>query len=784
MAVTDQTTEQVPASTDGVDQRSAVAGSRATVEASAVAPLVQVAVPSPLHRLFDYRWLADSETGHPIVPGQRVTVPFGRRSVVGIVVARIEQSDVPPQKLRRISALHEAEPLLPADLVKLLLWSSRYYHHAVGDVLSSALPVALRKGSASKLSHIEVYRVGSDCPEDFLNSRAPLQNELLKAIRSAGSAGLTGTHLVGVSRSWRTSLAPLIKKGWVERLEIENLPVNEAAEKGLELLPEQQRAVDAVNASDGEFKAFLLNGVTGSGKTEVYLQLIQRICNEGRQALVLVPEISLTPQLLQRFQRRISGCIVSLHSAMNDNERMQNWLLAAFGKADVVIGTRSAIFTPLPRLGLIVIDEEHDASLKQQDGFRYHARDLALMRARERSVPILLGTATPSFETLRNVSTGRYEELRLMRRAGEAKPPSIALLDIRRRRLIEGLSDRLLDQIKQHLENDGQVLIFLNRRGYAPTLLCNDCGACTDCTRCDAHMTVHSKTGTVRCHHCGAERGLPSECADCGSGNLDMLGQGTERIEAALQEQFPDVHIARIDRDSTRRKGALQQHLSDATSGKARILVGTQMLAKGHHFPGVTLVGILDADRGLFGTDFRALEQMGQLIVQVAGRAGREKRQGSVLVQTRNPDNPLMQTLVSDGYEAFATSALQDRKNAELPPYTFVALVRAEAASQQTPREFLTQVGHVLRMHQRTLPGFSKSSQAPADSGAEKLEYFGPVAAPMERLGGRYRAQLMVQSDSRATLNRALATVVAQFEQSPVARKVRWSIDVDPVDML
>jgi len=512
------------------------------------------------------------------------------------------------------------------------------------------------------------------------------------------------------------------------------------------------------------FNCFLLNGVTGSGKTEVYLRLIRQYVEMGRQVLVLVPEISLTPQLLSRFQRRIAACIVGLHSALNDTQRLHHWVLASSGRAAVVIGTRSAIFTPLPDLGLIVIDEEHDASLKQQDGFRYHARDLALMRARNANCPVVLGTATPSLETLNNARSTRYTELKLSRRAGDAKPPSIALLDIRRRPLIEGMSDRLLQMIGENLAKGEQSLVFINRRGFAPTLLCNDCGAAADCQRCDAHMTVHAKLNCLRCHHCGSERAVPLVCEACASERLDKVGYGTERIEAALVDAFTDAVIARIDRDSTRRKGALQKQLDDATSGRANILVGTQMLAKGHHFPGVTLVGILDCDRGLYGTDFRALEQMGQLIVQVAGRAGREKRRGRVIVQTRNPDNELLQILVNQGYDAFATLALADRRAAMLPPFSFVALVRAEATDRSAPQQFLNAVRDCI------------------ENLACSIQLFGPVAAPIERVGGRYRAQLMVQSHSRSELNQAMAQVIVEFEESPSARKIRWSVDVDPVD--
>lgn len=698
----------------------------------------------------------------------RVTVPFGRRTLVGVVVGETGNASVEAKRMRKVVTVHDAQPLIPADLVKLLTWSSRYYHHPIGEVMATALPAQLRKGGVAQLPVLHRYRARPDSSLalDSL-SRAPLQKNVLQQLRDAGAAGLDASQLKAVSNGWRSAFKQLIEKECVEEFIVENLPHNLSVDEPPELLAEQVTAIEAINNLGDQFGCFLLNGVTGSGKTEVYLQLIKRQLDAGKQVLVLVPEISLTPQLLARFRRRISGCIVGLHSGLNDTERAHHWLLARNGQADVIIGTRSAIFTPLPDLGMIVIDEEHDASLKQQDGFRYHARDLSLMRAREIGCPVVLGTATPSLETLNNAHTGRYTELNLTQRAGVAKPPQIDLLDIRRRKLQDGLSDRLIDSIKKHLDDDGQVIIFLNRRGYAPTVLCNDCGAAVDCQRCDAHMTFHARLNCLRCHHCGAERRVPPTCASCGSDRLDLVGQGTERIENALQATFPNVTISRIDRDTTRRKGALQKQLDNATSGHARILVGTQMLAKGHHFPGVTLVGILDADRGLYGTDYRALEQMGQLIVQVAGRAGREKKQGHVLVQTRNPDNPLLQTLVKDGYGAFAEHALDERRLAELPPYSFMALVRAEATRKSQPHEFLRLVADTL-----------------AGTGVESIQFFGPVPAPLERLSGRYRAQLMVQSPNRAQLNQALAHITRVFEESADARKVRWSIDVDPVDFL
>ncbi len=724
--------------------------------------LVQVAIPTPLYRLFDYTWSSDA----PIVRGTRVSVPFGRRQVIGIVLGALASTDVPVSKLRAVQRVHDCDPLIPEDVMTLLCWASRYYHHPLGEVLLSALPGRLRKGHAADIIEREFFTWVGPVPVPGSLQSAKVQQHIAHYLAGLSGKSAAADALVRISPRWRVSITALIKKQWVVCERALQIPDNKAHGVVPVLAHEQKHAVDLIVSALKSDKRFLLNGVTGSGKTEVYLRSIQAASAQGLQSLVLVPEISLTPQLMSRFEQRLDGCLVSLHSGLNDTERMQNWLCAAKGYANVVIGTRSSILAPMPRLGLIIVDEEHDSSFKQQDGFRYHARDLALLRARARCCPIVLGSATPSFESLNNVATGKFVELPLTERAGDAIPPKLGLMDIRRRKLVEGMSDRMIDAIREHLDNAGQALVFVNRRGFAPTLLCNDCGAAADCRRCDAHMTVHAKHNRLRCHHCGSERAMPVGCESCGSVELDRVGYGTERIAQALTEAFPDVLIARIDRDTTRRKGALEQQLDLATSGEARILVGTQMLAKGHHFPKLTLVGILDADRGLFGTDFRSLEHMGQLILQVAGRAGREKHSGSVLIQTRNPDNPMLQTLISDGYAAFASIAMAERKLAELPPYSFMALVRAEASDGREPHRFLVEVADTLRRYN-----------------SAQFEVLGPAPAPMERLGGRFRAQLLLQSNLRSTMNDSLSRLCAEIDKLSGARRCRWSIDVDPVDL-
>ena len=534
-----------------------------------------------------------------------------------------------------------------------------------------------------------------------------------------------------------------------------------------DLNDEQLAAIQTVSADIDTFQSYLLDGVTGSGKTEVYLGIIQHVLSQGKQALVLVPEISLTPQTVSRFQRRFQVPIAVMHSGLGQSERLDAWLAARSGEARIVIGTRSALFTPMAKPGVIIIDEEHDNSFKQQKGFRYHARDLAVLRARKLNIPVILGSATPSLESLVNVEQGRYQSLILSRRTSKATPPPIRTIDLRGQPIESGLSRTLIENITDHLKRDEQVLLFLNRRGYAPTLCCHDCGWIADCPRCDAKLTLHAANQRLRCHHCTTEQSMPANCPECGSTELRALGQGTERIESTLETLFPNTDIVRVDRDSTRRKDAMQTMLNKIHEGNKAILVGTQMLAKGHDFPNVTLVGILDADQGLFGIDFRASESMAQQIIQVAGRAGRADKPGQVLVQTYHPDHALLQTLLQQGYPAFAKQAIQERRDIELPPYSSMVLLRAEASQRALPMAFL-----------------SKAYAAAIRCGSKGIELLGPLPAPMERRAGRYRAQLLLQASERKPLQLLLKKLLSELDKLPEARRVRWSIDVDPVDTL
>jgi len=728
--------------------------------------ILRVAVPSPLHRLFDY--LPPNGCDPALLqPGVRLEIPFGRTKVVGLLVEVSDQSEFELKRLRRAHALLDDQPLFDPILFELLLWAGRYYHHPLGEALTTALPVLLRQGHAAEVGGAVCWRptqTGLDSDPAELK-RAPRQATLLNRLK-AHPAGLESEQLNDLKGDWRGALRGLLNKRLAESFDRPCLAEPEGeAEALIDLNDQQQQAVDAVLSADDGFTAWLLEGVTGSGKTEVYLHIIRSVINAGKQVLVLVPEIGLTPQLVSRF-RRLGVPLAILHSGLNKRERLCAWLAARDGSAPVVIGTRSALLTPLHNPGLIVVDEEHDLSYKQQDGFRYHARDLAVLRARHHNVPVILGTATPSLESLHNLNQKRYRLLHLPERAGPARHPKLQLLDVRSLPMEDGLSPPLLATIQRHLDEDGQVLLFLNRRGFAPTLFCHDCGWIADCPRCDHHYTLHQRSHALRCHHCDTHRPLPEQCPSCGSPDLRPLGLGTERIENALSSHFPETAHIRIDRDTTRNKGAMEALLEQAHSGEARILIGTQMLAKGHHLPDITLVAILDIDQALYGADFRAAERMAQLVVQVSGRAGRAERPGEVVIQTHHPDHPLLTTLLRDGYARFAEAALSERNLAELPPYSRFALLRAEAADAAHPHAFLQRardLGNAL--------------------GLTEVMLLGPVPAPMPRRAGRHRAQLLLQANDRAPLQQLLTTLIPQLETEKSARKVRWSIDVDPMEM-
>ncbi len=733
--------------------------------------LLRIAVPAPLHSSFDYLPPRGVDPAS-LRPGERLLLPFGRGERCGVLLEVVTESQVPVERLKRALRRLDKTPLLGPHELGLLQWAADYYHHPIGEVVAAALPLRLRRGRPLQAGTRPGWRLTpqgeEQLPDDL--TRAPRQAAVLRILQQTEGGCLGQRELYAICGECRTVLRSMQQKGWLQPWAVEEgrpQPTSASTEGGHDLNPAQQQAVAAVLEGMQRFSPFLLDGVTGSGKTEVYLRLVEQVVTQGRQVLILVPEIGLTPQLMERFRRRIAAPVALLHSGLSDLERESGWLAASQGEAAVVIGTRSAIFTPIPRLGLVVVDEEHDLSFKQQEGFRYSARDLALVLAQRRNCPVLLGSATPSLESIHNVESGRYRHLRLPERAGSAISPKIDLLDIRSARLDGGLSPHLIHLMGEQLQAGNQVLLFLNRRGYAPQLTCYSCGWIAQCRRCDARMTMHQGSNILWCHHCGSQRRTDRECPDCGGAELYPLGHGTERLEETVAGRFPDMAVVRIDRDSTSRKGSLQRLLTDIHKGAYSILLGTQMLAKGHHFPNVTLVGIIDVDQGLFGADYRAAERMAQLVTQVAGRAGRAEKPGRVILQTRHPDHPLLQTLIHKGYGPFVHEALHERQLAALPPYSYQALIRAEASSEAVPREFLQRA----------------SELAEGIDSSRPLELWGPVPAPMERRAGRYRVHLLLQAGQRTELQQFLREWLPTVRELKLARKVRWSVDVDPQEM-
>lgn len=737
---------------------------------------LRIAIPVPLRQLFDYLPPTNCNL-KDFTPGMRVRIPFQNREIVGFLIETHTETDVPWNKLKQACEAIDSKPIFTPEIWQLCLWAADYYHFPIGEILSGALPVLLRKGKQAKLTQETYWQMTPEgrAIDLTLLKRAPKQIKVLELLTHYPD-GLPLKELRQYEIS-KVILNTLEKKGLIHTLSSTfSKPSIASQEKKLldnesnqqtpfSLNSNQQDAVNKIRSALQTFQVFLLDGVTGSGKTEVYLQAISEFLKHQKQILVLVPEIGLTPQTIQRFRERFSVHVAALHSGLSEKERLNAWLAAKSGDAKIVIGTRSAIFTPFENLGLIIVDEEHDSSFKQQDGFRYHARDLAIMRAHFNKIPIVLGSATPSLETLHKVKQGRYEYLPLPERAGLAQLPEFRILDICKTPLEQGLSQPLLTEIAAHLKQGDQVMLFLNRRGFAPVLMCHGCGWMAMCKRCDVRMTYHQFPERLHCHHCDARRNVFKKCDSCGSTELYAVGLGTERLEQVLTKYFPEVSIARIDRDSTQRKGSLEGFLDKIQRNEHRILIGTQMLAKGHHFPNVTLVAIVDADGGFFSSDFRALERMGQLILQVAGRAGRAEKRGKVIIQTHHPDHPLLHQLLRESYHQFALSLLKEREQAQLPPYFFFALFRAEAYDPQHAAQFLQQI--------KTITELSGKS----------VRMLGPIPAPMPRRAGRHRVQLLLQAAQRPVLQNLLKSMLPEIGKIPSKHRVSWSLDVDPLEM-
>lgn len=726
---------------------------------------VRVAVPVHIYDCFDYKVSADEY--QRIEVGARVSVSFGRQNLVGVVTEKLAlDAPIDPRfQLKNITELLDDRTIINETVLKLVHWAAHYYQFPLGEVMHSALPALLRQGKPYNLL-ARTWKV-LDTQAEAQLKRSIKQQEAYK-ILSLHPLG-TAETILNLSGIETATLKAIEKKGLIRcELEAQNFLPEPVQLAQMPLTPneEQKNAIHAILKKIQKYSAFLLDGMTGSGKTEVYLQVMHEVLKQGKQVLVLVPEIGLTPQTISRFQSRFHCNIALLHSGLNESKRLQAWQYAQTGKASIILGTRSAIYTPMPNLGLIILDEEHDLSFKQQEGFRYHARDVALYRAYLENCPVILGSATPSIDSCYLAQQGKLVQIELNHRAGGASLPKMHLLDLKIAKKQHGISQTLITEIQSRLDKKEQVLIFLNRRGYAPVLICESCAWQANCPHCDAHFTLHKKPYEhLHCHHCGTIKRLPDACPQCNQTTLKPIGMGTAKVEESLNELFPAHKVIRVDRDSTSRVGSWQKIYDQIHTSEPMILLGTQMLAKGHHFPYVTLVAILDIDSGLLSVDFRATERTAQLIIQVAGRAGRGEKKGDVYLQTLRPDHPLLNTLIQKNYRAFAKETLQDRQAALLPPCRYAVLIRCESKNQDDNQKFLTEMTQMLRQHTENL-----------------IDIWGPIPAPMERKAGRYQAHVVLLSRDRAKMH----FYIRDWWQNVLHYKpsgMKVTIDVDPQEL-
>ena len=728
--------------------------------------ILKVALDVPLDGLFDYL-----DGGFEVEVGQRVIVSFGRRKQVGIVAAIAHESEVPAGKLKPILQAFTHEPVLDAEVFRLLRFCADYYQYPFGQALLSALPVRLRQTEpaiARKQFSFSLTETGRNAGVEATPARSIIQRRIFSALLE--NAELSEPALAELSSGWRKAMQALLENGWAQSREIlaGMTPAAHGEPTAPELNPDQATALQAVLANSRSFKPWLLHGITGSGKTEVYIRILQFMLAEtDGQALVLVPEINLTPQLEARFRSRLPEFpMVALHSNLGESERLQNWRLAQSGQARIVIGTRLSVFTPMPQLRIVIIDEEHDASYKQQDSMRYHARDVALVRAHYLDIPVVLGSATPALETWQNALAGKYSLLTLGNRAvSKSQLPVIRCIDTSRIELQDGLSPQLIEAMRERIERGEQSLLFINRRGYAPVLLCSACHWISSCPRCSARLVVHLRRGRLSCHHCGHEEKPPRQCPGCGNADLRATGHGTQRLENTLAGIFPEARILRVDRDSMRSKHALTDMMNAVHASEVDILVGTQMLAKGHDFPNLTLVGVIDTDSALFSPDFRAAERLFAQLMQVAGRAGRAEKPGEVLIQTTFPEHALFNALREQSYVAYADALLQERRQTQFPPFSYMALLKAEANQYAYVERFLQQAADLAR-----------------ELNVAEVVIYDPLRPQMERLKGMERGQLLMQANNRQHLQALLRQLTPQLRASQLAAKVRWAVDVDPLE--
>ncbi|WWO97654.1 MAG: primosomal protein N' [Candidatus Dasytiphilus stammeri] len=726
--------------------------------------IVQVAIYIPLTKYFDYLLPSHLNT----VIGARVNVPFGNRNVTGIVIKIKNYSNLPIRKLKPIHNIIDNKSLFPKSLWRILTWAADYYHNPLGEVIFNALPIFLRKGQPVIPPQMwYLTKMGRDISLDTLKNHPKQQ----QAIATLKKSAIYHCDISQYNLNIKT-LRALCKKG-LSHLDYQVKSVNKwnknlsISNKILNLNTEQITAINAIRKSDNYFTAWLLDGITGSGKTEVYLNIIENILVRGQQVLVLVPEIGLTPQTIKRFRERFNVPIEVLHSSLNNSEKFKVWFKAKQGELAIIIGTRSALFIPFADLGIIIIDEEHDISYKQQDTWCYHARDLAVLLAKETNIPIIMGSATPALETLYNVRIGKYKKLKLSKRAGNAGLCKQLLINLRSLKLQSGLSPLLKKHITKHLQGNNQVLLFLNKRGFSTSLVCHECGWIAECLRCDHCYTLHRQDSQLRCHYCNSNHEIPYQCLQCSKSNLIPVGLGTEQLEINLCTMFPNIPISRIDSDTVKNKKNLQNKLNEVQLGGARILVGTQMLAKGHHFPEVTLVALLDVDGALFSADFRSTERFAQLYTQVAGRAGRANKSGEVILQTYHPNHPILNRLLHDGYHSFATKALHDRKNRSLPPYTNHVRIRAESYENTKSRRFIYNLMEILDGNLLKNDG---------------LSIIGPAPSLKAKCNGLYRWQLLLQHHSRYKLQQFIKINLSLINNLAKLSKIKCSFDVDPIE--